>query len=182
MRITSIISISLLLMFNTISAQKVKRVKEKADSRTTAVYRVLKSDKQTKHGKYKEVGYWPQTLLVSGDYEFREKNGFWVTKRPGGSFISKGNYFKGKRVGKWFFYDFISKLIQEYNYDTETLLISKECGADKEYKTFIEDHFVFTKLDCPPSIVGGTIPYSMQLTNKFGHTDIWSESNNKFSL
>lgn len=159
---------SLLLIFSTLmSAQKIKRKKEK-NSNGTIEYYVLKSDETILHGEYKEIGFYPKTIFVSGNYSYGEKNGLWTEKSRLFNIIkNQGHYNLGKRVGIWRFYDFNGSLLQEYDYDNNILIQSKEYDSEKQFEAYIDNELVWTKLSIPPSYFGGAFFMGNELYLKF---------------
>ncbi|MCX7549326.1 toxin-antitoxin system YwqK family antitoxin [Xanthomarina sp. F2636L] len=134
--------------------RKVKKVSEKL-SFSTAKYEVLKSNKNKKHGFYKEYDDYYRRLIVSGQYDLGKKEGLWKEWYQSEDLKSEGNYLNDEEVGVWVFYDDTGNLLHKYDYDSKTLLYSKECGNDKEYEILIKEESVWKTLDCPPSILGG---------------------------
>jgi antitoxin component YwqK of YwqJK toxin-antitoxin module len=152
-----------LLTFSVFSfSQEVEKM-QKRTKYGQAVFYVLKSDMTTKHGKYTITsnnivrGNDGKAIMVEGNYNYGKKDGFW-TKRyfmSRGKIQSQGNYENDIQVGKWTFYEFNGEIVQEYDFDNHKLLMTKECGTDKEYVVYIEDIYMKSKLDCPPSYIGG---------------------------
>ena len=152
----SIITTILIIISITSFGQEVKKMKEKKNYGKATFY-VLKSDMKTKHGKYSIKGYTGKALIVEGNYSNGKKDGIWTERyyRKGRNLKSQGKYENDIQVGIWTFYDFKGEIVQEYDFDNNILIMSKECGTDKEYEVIIESEFVKSKLDCPPSYIGG---------------------------
>ncbi|MEH0154414.1 energy transducer TonB [Limibacter armeniacum] len=87
--------ITLLLITTFSSAQKIKKVSVKDESGLKETYSVLKSDPSVRHGEYKKATNY---LLV------------------------KGQYSHGERSGVWEYYSPKSKLVQQYDFTSDTLL------------------------------------------------------------
>lgn len=151
-----IITILLIIVSTTLFGQDVKKVKESTNYGKATFY-VLKSDMTTKHGEYSIKGYTGSELIVEGNYSNGKKDGIWTERyyQKGRNLKSKGKYENDIQVGKWTFYDFKGEIVQEYDFDNNILIMSKECRTDKEYDVVIEDKFAKSKLDCPPSYIGG---------------------------
>lgn len=185
----------LLITISTISfGQEVKKMKENKNYGKATFY-VLKSDMKTKHGKYSIKGYTGRALIVEGNYSNGKKDGIWTERyyRKGRNLKSQGKYENDIQVGNWTFYDFKGEPVQEYDFDNNKLITSKECSTDKEYDVIIEDKPVKSKLDCPPSYIGGYSFLIYELNqkimtsfdfpvNKKGRTEIKINSNISFLL
>lgn len=159
-------------------SQKVKKRKEMLDlGHGMAYYSVLKSDKSLKHGNYYEKShpYNGNKILVYGNYSHGEKEGLWTERYLNriNSIKNQGNYKNGKRVGVWNFYDCNESIrenemiVQKYNYDNSELILSTECGKDKEYEVIIDGKLLNSKLDCPPSFTGGVSVLESDLSQRF---------------
>lgn len=136
---------------------KVKKVTEKLMF-STVKYEVLKSDKKKKHGFYRAYENFTNQLYISGTYSFGMKEGKWEEWYQATEILkNEGEYKTDHKVGIWYYYDVDGNLLHEYDHDTKILLYSDECVKDKEYEVLINGESVWTKLDCPPSILGGMI-------------------------
>jgi len=81
-----------------VSTKKItKRVKGLKN--TIQEYSVIKSGKNVKHGAYKE--FYKKELVVDGSYKNGKKDGFWTYRSPDDSYVQKGVFKEGERVGKW---------------------------------------------------------------------------------
>lgn len=146
--------------------RKVKKVSEKL-SFSTAKYEVLKSNKNKKHGFYKEYDDYYRRLIVSGQYDLGKEEGLWKEWYQSEDLKSEGNYLNDEEVGVWIFYGDVGNLLHKYDYDAKTLLYSKECGNDKEYKVLINGESVWKTLDCPPSILGGMNSLTVDINSAY---------------
>lgn len=153
-----IASFCLLLCVSISTAQKpekLKRITEKNYLISTS-YQVLKSDKKTKQGYYKEYNLSHRMLTVSGNYHLNEKNGLWQewftsTRLP----RSIGYYKDGRKVGVWEYYDGVyGKKLQTFNFDTNTLLYVDKYIKTSEYEAVINGESVWETLDSPPLLIG----------------------------
>ncbi|TYA60437.1 toxin-antitoxin system YwqK family antitoxin [Formosa maritima] len=135
-------------------SRKVKTVKESLLS-STAKYEVFKSNKNKKHGFYKEYDFYYKRLIVSGNYSLGKKEGLWKEWYQSEVLKSEGYFLNDKEVGVWLFYDDEGKLLHKFDFDKNALLYSNECGNDKEYEVIIDGESIWKTLDCPPSILGG---------------------------
>jgi len=172
-------------------AQDVKKQKENTRN-GTAKYYVLKSDMVTKHGEYTIKAYSGSTILVSGNYSYGKRNGFWVERYylKGRNLKRKGKYHEGKKIEEWSYYNFRGELVQIYDHSKKMLLESNECGKSNETEYYKGEELLKGKLDCPPSIIGGRELFINELTevimsfrfpiNDRGRTHI--EINNKISI
>lgn len=128
-----------------------------------ATFYVLKSDMTTKHGEYNITsnsivqGNDGKTLIIEGNYSNGKKDGFWTKKyfASRGKIQSQGNYKNDIQVGKWAFHEFNGEIVQEYDFDNHELLMTNECETEDDYEVYIEGKFQISKLDCPPSYIGG---------------------------
>jgi antitoxin component YwqK of YwqJK toxin-antitoxin module len=146
---------------------KVKKVTEKLMF-SNAKYEVLKSDREIKHGFYKEYDFLYKKQIVLGNYYLGEKDGIWEEWYHSIAILkNEGNFKKGQQVGVWKYYDYEGELLHIYNHDTKTLLFSSECGNVIEYEVLINEESIWTKLDCPPAMIGGIINLSIDITNTY---------------
>lgn len=187
--------VTLLLLVFSISAfsQKVKKRKELLElGQGMAYYSVLKSDKSLKHGNYYEKlhSYNGNKIVVYGNYSHGKKEGLWTERYTNriNSIKNQGYYKKGERVGIWNFYDFTESIkenetfVQKYNYDNEELIMSTECANDKEYEVFIDGKLLISKLDCPPSLIGGVSFLESDLSQRFSLSFISNDISRKKRL
>ena len=146
----------LLLTFNISFAQKVKKMKKNV-GHGKAIYYVLKSDTNIKHGKYIVKTYTGRDIVVSGNYVNGNKDGQWIEKHiyKGRKLKSQGNYKDNKRVGDWIFYNTKGDSIQIYNFDEKKLKWTKSCKSDRKYNIHVEGKITETELDCKPMFLGG---------------------------
>jgi len=143
-------------------SQEVEKISKNTKIKQTVFY-VLKSDMSTKHGKYTVTsnsivrGKDGKAIMVEGYYKYGKKDGLWTTKYfiSRGKIQSQGNYKDDIQIGVWKFYDIKGKLVQEYDFDSNKILFTNECGSEEIYDVYIEDKFMKAKLDCPPSYIGG---------------------------
>lgn len=167
--ILSILPLSLLLPFQCF-AQPTKKVTEKIDKYEKYEYYVLESDKKTKHGSWKKIGY-KNELEESGHYKNGLKDSIWTEyyydgkterttyyvndKKHGlfeeydrnGKVIYKGNYTNNEKTGIWEL-GASDNLNLKYDYDTDELLYFAPT-YDLEYKTVENGDSVVKKLDKP---------------------------------
>ena len=110
--------------------------------------------------------------LVSGNYSYDKRDGLWTEWYYSSNVLKcQGFYKQGKRVGTWNFYDEYKKdIIQKYNYDTKKLMMSKECNSNNIYEVYIDSNLIETKLDCPPSFLGGKNLLIKNLIQRFTFT------------
>jgi hypothetical protein len=178
MKLKYIITLILILFLsNVLIAQKLKKIKEKLPNGFVSEYYVLKKDKKIKHGKYIEMGYFPKDIIKEGYYSFGEKDSLWTERFYGSSLLkNRGYYNNGNKTGVWLYYDYSKAIInktyilQKFDHDTNDLILSYECKNNKEYEAYLNDSLVITKLDCPPSCIGGIIVLSNDIANKFSYT------------
>ncbi|GGG53519.1 hypothetical protein [Bizionia arctica] len=134
---------------------KLKKITKKNFLISTS-YQVLKSDKETKQGYYKEYNLFHKMLVVSGNYHLNKKDGLWQewftsTRLP----RSIGYYKDGKKVGVWEYYEFVDgKKLHTYNYDTNTLLYASKHHKTSEYHVIVNGEIVWDALDNPPLLIG----------------------------
>ncbi len=171
MRMRRIITITFLLLTVTSFSQKLKKKKENKGN-GKAIYYVLKSDQSVKHGEYKIKAYSGSAILLSGTYSYGEKVGKWTEKyyRKGRELKSVGEYKKNLKVGKWSFYNPKGELVQEYDFDTNELIKSIECGEKKDYDVYINEKIVKSILECPPSYIGGKEALTYELYKKISYS------------
>ncbi len=162
-----------------VSAQKVKK-KEERKPGSTIQYYVLKSDKNIKHGRYSEIGFRSKILLESGNYVNGKKEGLWFGKYMGkGSYKYSGKYKDGKKVGVWYYFDYKENILQEYNYDSQKMIVNNDCDTGQTYETYIDQIWTPTRLDCAPSYIGGHLQMCSYINQKFLH-HFNLEGNKKF--
>jgi len=140
-------------------AQETKEVTEKNKyTRSTAVYDVLKSDKQIRHGSYKETDAKGQTL-EEGNYKMGKKDGLWTKYSwDGKHLMTKGSYSNDEQVGEWEFYTWDGKLEQRYDFTQKKLLFAKQYeehkGSDTLYTVYNGTDSSEMKIDLPPVLIG----------------------------
>jgi hypothetical protein len=138
--------------------EKLKKITKKNYLISTS-YQVLKSDKETKQGYYKEYNLFHKMLTVSGNYHLNKKNGLWEewftsTRLP----KSIGYYKDGKKVGVWEYYEGIyGKKLHTYDYDTNTLLYAGKYNKTNEIEVIVNGETVWETLDSPPILIGNFI-------------------------
>jgi hypothetical protein len=162
-----IITITFLLITVISFGQKLKKKKENKGSGKATFY-VLKSDPTIKHGEYKIKAYSGSAILLSGTYSYGKKVGEWTERyyRKGRELKSVGEYKNNLEVGKWSFYNPKGELIQEYDFDKNELIKSRECGDNKTYEVYINEKLAKSTLDCPASYIGGREALTYELYKK----------------
>jgi protein TonB len=140
--------------------QKTKTVTKKYENPNyKEVYRVLKSDKSIKHGKYQK--FWGKNSLdINGFYKNGLKDSIWTEyySYPKSSKIV-GNYLLDQKVGVWEFYNRKGEVIQKYNYSTKELVYYEpsEKLSKQEYTVFNDNDTIKTELERIPLYIGGNI-------------------------
>lgn len=166
-----------LICILTISAfgQKTKKV-SKTNSREsyTEKYRVLKSDKNIKHGSYKKIDYVTirvgassseydikhttnMTMSeISGYYKLGKKDSIWTYYFGGSKQIRKqGKFQSGKMIGEWNYYSIVTKeIIQTYDYTLQKLIYSRP--PKRDYVILKDGKEITTKLVSAPQFIGST--------------------------
>ncbi|MBU2939521.1 hypothetical protein KO494_08205 [Lacinutrix sp. C3R15] len=144
----------------------MKKITEVNSLLETETYYVLKANKDLKHGTYTKVGYYPKTVISTGEYAYGKKKGVWVYYHAGCSIVkSKGSYENNKKVGEWFFYDNTGKQNQLYNYTTKDLIWSKENNQVQE--VFVGGVLKSIPLEKSASIIGGVFNFELKLSTDF---------------
>jgi hypothetical protein len=111
-------------------AQATIEQKGKLYNKLTEKYYVLADSPEVKHGLY-QVNYNKTIPVVSGAYT------------------------RGKKTGVWHFYDQTGKLLQHYNYDTNTLAYEAPEGATSAIRYVIDGDFLPTDTAKKPIKAGG---------------------------
>lgn len=112
-------------------AQQTIEKKNRLTDHVTEQFEVLKDNEQVKNGPYEAL--------------YRRKT-------P----IAMGNYTKGKKTGLWRFYDPKSKLMQIYNYDTDSLKYeAKEYANQSVFWYLIDKELSDTDKVTKPVKIGG---------------------------
>jgi len=175
------ILLCLIFSISVTTAQKPRKIKNvtKFFGYYTAKYSVLKSNKKVKHGSYETFDYHTNKIIVSGNYYLGKKNDLWTEWYQTTDVLkSEGNYKENQKVGVWKYNDYKGEMLHSYNYDTKTLLYSRECGNDKEYEVILDGESVWIKLDCPPEMIGGITNLSIDIANTY----FMSKKDNKNSV
>jgi hypothetical protein len=134
------IFLSIICLFNItncIAQETVERKNRLTDS-VIERFSVLKSDPSIKHGLYKAF-FQRKTLVASG------------------------NYSNGKKSGKWIFYDTDGKMVEKYDYDTNTLYYEAPLDAATDLNYFFDKKTDSTDRVTRPLKIGGAyfgfVPY-----------------------
>lgn len=144
-----------------LSAQRLKEVKtEDQQTETKEVFHVLKTDKETKHGEYKQ--FKRDKLIIKGYYKNGEKDSVWTFYSFWGVKYGKGYYKNDKKTGIWQYDNYEGKPELIIDYDSNKVLnywLDKSI-QNKDYKDTI--YMVITangtkkmKLDRPPLYAEG---------------------------
>ncbi len=161
-----IITIALIIISTISFGQEVEKMQGQTRYGKATFY-VLKSDMTTKHGKYTIKDHYgngnastvvgKNGLIVDGNYSNGKKDGIWIKRHfgPLRNIQSQGKYENDIQVGVWTFYNHNGEIIQKYDFDNHRRIMTTECGSDKQYDIYIEDKYVKSHLDCPPSYIGG---------------------------
>lgn len=123
-----------LLIGNRIHAQEIVKVVHD-DKQPMETFYVLKSDKTIKQGKY--VQYFREHKLIDGHYTNSQKDSIWS------------------------YYNEEGKLITQYDYSQDKVLVNiiTEKEKQKKYKIIYNDNLIETELDHPPMYPGGATLY-----------------------
>lgn len=160
--------ILLALLLNSIFSfsQEVKKMKGKTTEGWEKYY-VLVSDTTKRQGEYKVTSYTPPFKeLINGNYNLDKKEGLWIEKfnQKGHKIKVSGLYKNNIKTGKWVYNDTEGNLVQEYDYDTNELVFSKECSD---------------KYNCHVSILGGFTLFRYELSNHISSYDFWKDDKEK---
>ena len=148
-----LVNIFVFFIFNCRAQDTVKK-KNRLTPSVVETFFVLKSDKETKQGLYQAV-YRGEVPLASG------------------------RYFNNKRVGKWHFYDLNGILLENFDYDRNTILYEKadnvlsQVQIQYSFDNKITDSDRITKPIKPGGRIFGYIPYMQvfKLSNDYIGTD-----------
>ena len=147
-------------------------------------YYVLKSDKNIKHGRYRQLtSKLERIVITNGYYNYGKKDSIWTFYHWGtkdihkqGRFkddqkegvwyeygykndkkilLSEGAYEDGVRVGEWEFFN-DGKLHVKYNYSTKELLYFNDIDSllNEEYEIYLGSEIIVAKLQSPPLYLG----------------------------
>ena len=122
----------LLLLISTVSyGQTFQLTKQKENTRNgKAIYYVLKSDPDVKHGEYKIKSWGGNEILLEGKYDTNKKVGHWTERYYGrtnnGTLKNSGKYQDDQKVGIWTYYDHQGTTVQTYDHSTNQIITSKE--------------------------------------------------------
>lgn len=142
--------ITFLPITNSFAQEIVERKNRLTDSVIERFY-VLKTDKSTKQGPYKAI-YQRKTLIAAG------------------------NYNNGKKIGNWNFYDTKGRLVERYNYDTNTYRFEAQLDTGTNLSFFFDEKIKKSDIVTRPVKVGGVyfgfIPYVSLFQVPFDTFDI----------
>jgi hypothetical protein len=111
-------------------AQETKEVLEKINKKVTAVYHVLASDPNIKHGLYQ--ARHDKTMA-----------------------LASGLYANNKRVGIWHFFDYAGQIFQNYNYDQNKLTYEAPDDSVSGFKYLFDKKVIDTDIVTKPVKIGG---------------------------
>ncbi len=119
-------------------AQELVAKRNRLSDSVIEKFYVLKSDENTKQGPYKAY--------------FRRR-----------TVIAAGNYTNGKKTGIWSFADVSGKLVENYNYNTNSYIFEAPLDTDTDLHFLFDTVFAKTDIVTRPLKIGGSyygfVPY-----------------------
>jgi TonB family protein len=109
-------------------AQTKRVTVEDPDRGISEQYFVLKSDKQTKEGKYEAHSLFRDRLVCDGYYKNNLRDSAWKYYSYDGKIAEYGNYKNGKKVGMWYATNYAGDLQVQYDFTENKLVVFKDPG------------------------------------------------------
>lgn len=106
-------------------AQTTRVTREDNDRGIKEKYYVLKSDKQTREGKYEAYSLFGDRLLYDGYYKNGLPDSSWRYYSYGGKIVCQGKYISGKRTGMWYASNYQGEAEVQYDYTESKLVFYK---------------------------------------------------------
>jgi hypothetical protein len=162
----------ILLSSSTVTlAQDTKMIKEYLNANTRAEFEVLKSDRITKNGVYKEFYSSNFQTRMSGFYKSGLKDSTWTEYDRQGMIMVRGNYKNNERVGIWTYFDRTGHIFSKYDFKVRGFIFSTETKADsakskmKKYRVVEGKDTLLTLVDKPAEFLGGGMRFDLIVSN-----------------
>lgn len=196
MKIIALILTLFVLSSTNLFSQETIKIKEKVSKWEKYEYSVLKSDKNIKHGEWKQFD--GKELEESGFYRDNKKDSIWVKYNYQGEIISKTSYKNDKKngvaefyssgklirkgefkddvqVGIWEFYDAYGKVEEKYDYTTNRYLQFSP-KAELTYKEVKNGDTTILQIDQPVVYIDGTAELYNHIGRNFRYPQAAVES------
>lgn len=154
MIMSRLLVIIFLLLCSEVRAQMTEVVR-KQYTNATEEYSVLKSDRNLKHGFYRQKTP-AGALLIEGYYNNGIQTGLWKQYRNE-KLASQGSYADGYKAGAWEYYNAKGKLLQKYDYTAQKVVyyLKDAETQNRIYKVITDRGIIESKIDRPPMFIGG---------------------------
>lgn len=96
-------------------------------------FEVLKSNPNTRQGKYTLSVRSSAKILTTGFYKTNQKDSIWREYNAKDYVIAEGHYKNGRKVGDWSYYGKLWKLANKYNFSTGQLTYHKPTPDDSSH-------------------------------------------------
>jgi hypothetical protein len=137
----------------TCQAQEVTTVKNRPNNFYTERYQVLKSNPSVRHGLYQAL--------------FKRNTA-----------VASGNYTNGKRTGIWHFYNEDGAIMQNFDYDSKTILFEAPEDSSSDLRYVVDSKLRDTDKTTKPFKVGGRyfgyIPFLAAFAFQYDMVDFYS--------